>query len=108
LQYVVWHVHLAVFDRSEMLLTIRSVAGEVAEEGFAGVIEEEEGREDSIRLAAVSRAIRRLIRRAFKIAKPGEVGRPASETVNRRETGERSNEKPFYAKQKVVIIRKYS
>ena len=49
-----------------------------------------------------------MIRRAFKTAGPGEVGRPALEAVNRRETGERSNEKPFYARQKVATIRKYS
>jgi hypothetical protein len=64
---------------------------------LANVTEEEEEREDSIGLAAASRVIRRLIRRAFKIAKPDKVGRPALEAVNRRETGERLNEKLFYA-----------
>jgi hypothetical protein len=49
-----------------------------------------------------------LIRHAFKMARPGKVGRPALEAVNRRETGERSNEKLFYARQKVATIRKYS
>ena len=65
-------------------------------------------REDSAELAVASRAIRRLIRRVFKTARLGEVGRPALEAVNRRETGERSNRKPFYAGQKVATIRKYS
>jgi len=91
-----------------MLLTIRPAAGEAAEEGLADVTVGEEEREDSAGLAAASRATRRLIRRAFKTARPGEVGRPALEAVNRRETGERSNEKPFYAGQKVATIRKYS
>jgi len=91
-----------------MLLTVRPAAGEAAEEGLAGVTVGEEEREDSAGLAAASRATRRLIRRAFKTARPGEVGRPALEAVNRRETGERSNEKPFYAGQKVATIRKYS
>ena len=108
LRFVAWHVHLAGFDRGEMLLTIRPAAGEAAEEGLVDVTVGEEEREDSAGLAAASRATRRLIRRAFKTARPGEVGRPALEAVNRRETGERSNEKPFYAGQKVATIRKYS
>jgi hypothetical protein len=91
-----------------MLLTIRPAAGEAAEEGLADVTVGGEEREDSAGLVAASRATRRLIRQAFKTARPGEVGRPALEAVNRRETGERSNEKPFYAGQKVATIRKYS
>jgi hypothetical protein len=110
LRFVAWHVHLAGFDRAEILSTIRPPAGEAAEEGLAEItvgVEEEDG-EDSAGLAAASRATRRLIKHAFNTAKPSEVGRPALEAVNRRETGERSNEKPFYAGQKVVTIRKYS
>jgi hypothetical protein len=110
LQFVAWHVHLAGFDRAEMLSTIRPPAGEAAEEGLADAtvgVEEEDG-EDSAGLAAASRATRRLIKRAFNTAKPSEVGRPALEAVNRRETGERSNERPFYTGQKVATIRKYS
>jgi len=91
-----------------MLLTIRPAAGKAAEEGLAGVIVGEEEREDSAGLVAVSRATQWLIRHAFKTARPGEVGRLALEAVNRRETGEWSNEKPFYAGQKVATIRKYS
>jgi hypothetical protein len=108
LRFIAWHTHLEGFDRSEMLLTIRPAAGEAAEEGLADVTVGEEEREDSFELAAASRATRRLIRRAFNTARPGTVGRPALEAVNRRETGERSNEKPFYAEQKVTTIRKYS
>jgi hypothetical protein len=91
-----------------MLLTIRLAVGKAAEEGLADVTVEEEEKEDSARLAAASRATRWLIRHAFKIARPGEVGRPALEAINRRETGKRSNEKLFYARQKVATIRKYS
>jgi len=108
LWFVAWYVHLAGFDRSEMLLMIRPAAGEAAEEGLADVTVGEEEREDSAGLAAASRATRRLIRQAFKTARLGEVGRPALEAVNRRETGEQSNEKPFYAGQKVATIQKYS
>jgi hypothetical protein len=91
-----------------MLLTIQLAVGEAAEEGLAGVTVGKEEREDSARLAAASRATRRLIRQAFKTVRPGEVGRLALEAVNRRETGKRSNKKPFYAGQKVATIRKYS
>jgi hypothetical protein len=66
-------------NRGEILITIRPAVGEAAEEGLADVTEEEEEREDSVGLAAASRVIRRLIRRAFKIARPGEVCRPAFE-----------------------------
>jgi hypothetical protein len=109
LRFVAWHVHLAGFDRAEMLSTIRPPAGEAAEDGLADatVGVEEEDREDSAGLAAASRATRRLIKRAFNTAKPSKVGRPALEAVNRRETGERSNEKVFYAEQKVATIRVY-
>jgi hypothetical protein len=91
-----------------MLLTIRPAAGKAAEEELADVTVEEEEKEDSAGLAVASRATCWLIRHAFKTARPGEVGRPALEAVNRRETGERSNKKPFYARQKVATIWKYS
>jgi hypothetical protein len=87
-----------------MLSTIRLAVGEVVEEGLADIIVEEEERKDSARLVVVSRATRRLIRRAFKTARPGKVGSPALEAVNRRETGEQSNKKPFYTGQKVAPI----
>jgi hypothetical protein len=36
------------------------------------------------------------------------VGRHTLELIERRETGAPSNEKPFYARQRVRTIRKYS
>jgi hypothetical protein len=66
-----------------MLLTIRLAAGKAVEEGLADVVVGEEEEEDSAGLAAASRATRRLIRQAFKTARPSEVGRPALEAVNR-------------------------
>jgi hypothetical protein len=64
-------------------LTIRPAVGEAVEEGLVDVTVGEEEREDSARLVAASRATRWLIRRAFKTARPGEVGRLALEAVNR-------------------------
>ena len=89
-----------------MLLTIRPALGEAPEDGLADLTIEEEGEVPG--LAAACRSTRRLIRRAFQTARPENVGRPALEAVNRRETGERSNERPFYAEQKVQTIRKYA
>jgi hypothetical protein len=45
-----------------MLLTIWLAVGEAVEEGLADVIVREEEREDSVKLAAVSRATHWLIR----------------------------------------------
>jgi hypothetical protein len=78
-----------------MLLTIWPAIGKAAEEGLVDVTVGEEEREDSAGLVAASRVTRRLIRHAFKIARPGEVGRLALEAVD---IGERSNKKPFYAR----------
>jgi hypothetical protein len=108
LRFVVWYIHLAGFDHGEILLTIRLAAGKAVEEGLVDVVVGEEEEEDSAGLAAASKATRWLIRQAFKTARPGEVGRLVLEAVNRREIGERSNKKPFYAGQKVATIWKYS
>jgi len=86
LRPVAWYVHLAGLDRGEMLLTIRPAAGEAVEEGLADVTVGEE--EDAVGSAAATRATRRLIRYAFKTARPGEVGRSALEAVDRRGTGD--------------------
>jgi hypothetical protein len=87
-----------------MLLTIRLAVDKAAEEGLADVIVGEEEREDSAGLVVASRATRWLIRYAFKTARLGEVGRLALEAINRREIGEQSNKKLFYARQKVATI----
>ena len=109
LRFTGWHIHLAGFNRGELLLTIRPAAGERPEEGLADItIEDEEDAEEAVALARACSATRRLIRHAWKAARPEVVGRPALEAVTRRETGEQSNEKPFYAGHKVQTIRKYS
>jgi hypothetical protein len=109
LKFTGWHVHLAGFNRGKLLLTIRPAAGERPEDGLADItIEDEEDAKEAAALARACGATRRLIRHAWKVARPEVVGRPALEAVNRRETGEQSNEKPFYAGHKVQTIRKYS
>ena len=59
-------------------------------------------------LAVACKATRRLIRKSLAVCRPDIVSRSALEYVNRRETGEHKNERPFYSEQKVNTIRKYS
>ncbi len=50
----------------------------------------------------------RAIRQAQKVYQPEIIGYPALEFINRRETGQVSNEKSFYAGQISKTITKYS
>jgi superfamily II DNA helicase RecQ len=59
-------------------------------------------------LGLACRAMRRVIRKAFQNCRVEVVGRHTLELIERRETGAPSNEKPFYARQRVRTIRKYS
>lgn len=59
-------------------------------------------------LQQACRATESLIRRAFQVSRVEIVGRPSMEYVNRRETGAADSNRPFYGKQKVQTIRKYS
>lgn len=59
-------------------------------------------------LGVACRAMRRVIRKAFQNCRFEVVGRHTLELIERRETGAPSNEKPFYARQRVRTIRKYS
>jgi hypothetical protein len=59
-------------------------------------------------LGVACRAMRRVIRKAFQNCQFEVVGRHTLELIERRETGAQSNEKPFYARQRVRTIRKYS
>jgi len=103
-----WDEHLKGFDREQLIELIRPAVGEEPEpplqrqpQGF----EEREGEEG---LADACKATRRLIKRAIQTCRPNVVGKEALEHVNRREVGEQTNERPFYARQKVQTIRKYS
>ena len=72
-------------------------------------IQRSESNEDDERgLEDACRGTRRLIRAAFAVSRPGMVSKAALESVNRRETGAETKERPFYAEQQVKTIRKYS
>jgi superfamily II DNA/RNA helicase len=66
-----------------------------------------EGSEEQ-ELSVACRAMRRVIRKAFRSCRFEVVGRHTLELIERRETGAPSNEKPFYARQRVGTIKKYS
>ena len=59
-------------------------------------------------LEQACKATRSLIRRSYQTSRVEIVGRPAMHYVNRRESGATSNDRPFYGKQKVQTIQKYS
>lgn len=59
-------------------------------------------------LSVACKAMRRVIRNAFRNCRSEVVGRYTLELIERRETGAPSNEKPFYARQRVQTIKKYS
>ena len=100
LDFTGWDNHLAGFEKASMLSTIEPAADEVAGEdkGQSQDQDEEEDEEREARdrgLAVACRATVRLIRKARSISKPDIIGRTALEYVNRRETGESKNERPF-------------
>jgi hypothetical protein len=59
-------------------------------------------------LGTACKAMRRVIRKAFQSCRFEIVGRHTLELIERRETGAPSNEKPFYARQRVRTIKKYT
>ena len=62
--------------------------------------------EDGLRIACKATAL--LIRQSYQASRIEIVGRPAMQYINRRETGASSNDRPFYAKQKVQTVRRYT
>jgi superfamily II DNA helicase RecQ len=97
-----WPSHLKGRRRAE-LLSAKLVPEEPGESSRH--VAQAEGEAD---LARACNAMRRLISKAFKTARPEFVGRPALEVIERRETGAESNEKPFYSNHKASTIHRYS
>jgi len=102
IKFTGWPIHLRGFDPEELLRSTRPANGEKEKQ------EEEEETEEEKGLGEACNATRRLIRTAFRTSRPEVVGRSALEFINRRETGAKNNEVPFYSKQKVPTLRKYS
>ena len=97
LAFTGWAGHLSKFkDKHQIKAYIqRAGDGDECAEGHIGL-------EDACR------GTRRLIRVAFQTYKADIVGKAALESVNRREIGAESKEKPFYAGHQKKTIRKYS
>ena len=114
LDFTGWDNHLSIHNKESILLTIRSSFDEAigkvgdrtrGQEQEVEVDEEEEEQDKG--LAVACKATTWLIRKAIDVCQPNIVGREALMYVNRRETGEKDNERPFYAKQKVNTMKKY-
>jgi len=101
-EFTGWPTHLREFSRQELLQFARPANGEKEKQEEEVETEEEQG------LGEACNALRRLIRKAFRTSRPEVVGRSALEFINRRETGAKTNQVPFYSKQKVPTVRKYS
>ncbi|KAK5007253.1 hypothetical protein LTR28_005513, partial [Elasticomyces elasticus] len=71
-------------------------------------VEEEKDAKSERALEKACKATVSLIRRSFKASRVEIVGRPAMEYVNRREAGASNNDRPFYGKQKVQTLKRYS
>ncbi|KAK5110579.1 hypothetical protein LTR85_000994 [Meristemomyces frigidus] len=75
--------------------------GEEGEDGSA-VMESEQA------LVQACKATAKLNRRSYQASQIEIVGRPVMQYVNRRETGASTSDRPFYSKQKVQTIRRYT
>lgn len=119
-----WEEHIGVHKEWAIRMIQPSIEGEnetdsQARQARGGTIKARPGQEmegddeaemqnseDALRRACAATSI--LIRRSFKISQVEIVGRAAMEYVNRREAGATNNDRPFYGKQKVQTIRRYT
>jgi hypothetical protein len=96
LNYTGWATHLEGFEPEYLKKTIRP-AEEDAKEG-----------DEDYGLLQACWATRRIVRKAMQTSRPEYVGNDALEYVNRRETGEKDNEKAFYSRLLVDTIQRYT
>ena len=107
-----WKAHLAAYTQEELKGFVAIPQNQSPNEGdqqpSAGDKDEEGGfdeREPALWQACQSTI--RVIHAAQKASHPNIVGIHALQFVNRRETGQKNNEKPFYGRQMGKTIRKY-
>jgi superfamily II DNA helicase RecQ len=93
-----WVPHLKGVSRAALLRAREPACGD----GEGEDVEEDMGLDDACK------AMQRLIRKAFSSCRAEIVGRLTLEIIERREVGAESNERPFYSKQRVRTIKKYS
>lgn len=97
-----WIPHLQGVSRAALVRAVQPADGDMH------VRSKEEVPADDPALRDVCKAMQRLIQKAFASSRAEVVGRLALEIIERRETGAESNERPFYARQQVRTIKKYS
>ncbi|KAK5706932.1 hypothetical protein LTR97_001924 [Elasticomyces elasticus] len=108
LDFVGWHRHLAGMQVKEMVQLVWPTKDEAEfDESIHEAQESVYGEEAEAALARACQATKRMIRYAFTTSTVEHVGRATLEAVNRRETGMKDNEKPFYGQLKVQSLRKY-
>ncbi|KAK3065682.1 hypothetical protein LTR53_018148, partial [Teratosphaeriaceae sp. CCFEE 6253] len=102
LRFTAWHQYLGGFDRGQLLSSIWPTDDEGEEDGVASLLIEDD--DEAAGLGRACRATRQLIRQVMTTARVHIVSRAALEAVHRRECGVASNERLFYAEQKVQRI----
>ncbi|KAI0994151.1 hypothetical protein K3495_g14031, partial [Podosphaera aphanis] len=92
-----WATHLAGLHQDQLVAMMQPPnPAEITEEDTNELV-----------LLEACEATTLLIIKAHQCCRPANVGLSALEYVNRRETGQQTNEKPFYAEQKPETIKKY-
>ena len=109
LEHTGWEGHIGQYKSTIVQMIQPDIhpnqEGETPSKGEEGESEEAKS-ERALRHAC--EATQLLIRRSFRICRPEIVNRSALEYVNRREVGVLSSNRPFYGKQNVKTLRKYS
>lgn len=109
LEHTMWESHIGPYKEWAVRMakpdgiseSVES-GGEANNEASVAITASEEALEQACKATAT------LIRRSYEISRIEIVGRPAMHYVNRRETGAPTSDRPFYGKQKVQTIRKYT
>ena len=117
LEHTMWESHIGPHKEWAVRMS-KEVSSEEVESGDGQPVagESQEADEEAAAANTVSeealeqacKATRSSIRRAYQVSRIEIVGRPSMMYINRREAGAVSNDRPFYGKQKVQTIRKYS
>ena len=100
-----WAKHLTPYAESELPKLIATPQREGSD--AAAHEEEAEDAPSEAELWRACQATMRMLRKAQKACHPEAAGYHALEYVNRRETGQKNNEKPFYGRQMSKTMKKY-
>lgn len=102
LEHTGWEKHI----RGYKAWVVKQIQDDIADNTSVEITPEEDEDEKVLKKACVGTMV--LIRRSFHTSRVEIVGRHALQCVHRRENGAATNDRPFYGKQKVQTIRKYT